>query len=231
MEQAARTIYELGSHLPQGEEPVFRHEMARVFHNGFLEFFSQVHPIVPAILFVPVVLIALGVSFVEGAGTAMLPALLGGLLFWSLLEYTLHRFLFHLPVQGTITRALYLTFHGVHHMYPDDRMRLVMVPPISVPLALFFWAVFSSILPSGVWQAAYAGLVIGYLSYDYSHWATHFLRPKWAQRLGPLAPILKVQKRRHLRHHFGDHEKGYGVSTGLWDHVFGTVDPTADKKA
>ncbi len=230
MEQAARTIYELGAHLPEGEEPVFRHQMARVFHNGFLEFFSQVHPIVPAILFVPVTAAALWFSFAAGTGAMMAPAFLGGLLFWSLLEYTLHRWLFHVPITGTLSRGLYLTFHGVHHMYPDDRMRLVMVPPISVPLALLFWAIFSSILPDGVWQAAYGGLTLGYLSYDYSHWATHFLRPKWAQRLGPLAGILKVQKRRHLRHHFGDHEKGYGVSTGLWDHVFRTVDPALAKK-
>ena len=230
MEQAARTIYELGAHLPDGEEPVFRQQMARVFHNGFLEFFSQVHPIVPALLFVPVTLGMLGLSVQADVGTAILPAVLGGVLFWSLLEYTLHRWLFHLPIRGPLSRAMYLTFHGVHHMYPDDRMRLVMVPPISVPLAIVFWLVFSSLLPEGTWQAAFAGLVAGYLSYDYSHWATHFLRPKWAQRLGLLAPILKVQKRRHLRHHYGDHEKGYGVSTGLWDHVFGTVDHALDKK-
>jgi sterol desaturase/sphingolipid hydroxylase (fatty acid hydroxylase superfamily) len=230
MEQAARTIYELGAHLPEGEEPVFRHEMARVFHNGFLEFFSQVHPVVPALMFVPVVLLTLGLSVQAGVGATILPAFLGGLFFWSLMEYVLHRFLFHMPVQGTLTRWLYLTFHGIHHMYPDDRMRLVMVPPISIPLAVLFWIAFSAVLPEGVWQASYAGLVTGYLAYDYSHWATHFLRPKWAARLGPLAPILKVQKRRHLRHHFGDHDRGYGVSTGLWDHVFGTVDPGLAKK-
>lgn len=230
MDQSARTIYELGAHLPAGEEPVFRNQKARVFYNPFLEFFSQVHPIVPAVIFVPLALFTGFLSLQAGAGILAVPAFAGGLLFWTLLEYVLHRFVFHMPISGPVTRWMYLTFHGIHHMYPDDRLRLVMVPPISLPLAVFFWVLFSSTMPDGVWQAAYSGLVLGYLGYDYAHWATHFLRPKWAQRLGPLAPILKVQKRRHLRHHFGDHDKGYGVSVALWDHVFGTVDPALDKK-
>lgn len=225
MEVATRTIYALGSEAAPGQEPVFRHQMARMFRSGFLEAFSKVHPIVPALIYVPVVAYTGALGFGGTSPALAVLGLLGGLLFWTLLEYSLHRFLFHLPRRGPVSTWLYLTFHGVHHMYPDDRLRLVMVPTISLPLAVFFWIAFSSLLPPGVWQAAYAGLVAGYLGYDYSHWATHFLKLPKAGVLAPVAAIVRGQRRRHMRHHFADHDRGYGVSVGLWDHVFGTADP------
>ncbi len=225
MEVATRTIYAIGGEAAPGQEPVFRNQTARVFNSGFLEIFSKVHPIVPALIYVPVVAATLWFGLARVALPQAVLAIVGGLFFWSLLEYTLHRFLFHLPRRGPVSTWTYLTFHGVHHMYPDDTLRLVMVPSVSLPLAAVFWAVFSALMPDGVWQAAFAGLVAGYLNYDYSHWATHFLKLPRAGLLAPFARILKGQRRRHMRHHFADHDLGYGVSTGFWDHVFRTADP------
>ncbi len=225
MEVATRTIYAIGGEATPGQEPVFRHQTARMFNSGFLEAFSKVHPVVPGLIFVPVVAVALWFGLARATPAQAVVAIAGGLFFWSLLEYTLHRFVFHLPRRGPLSTWLYLTSHGVHHMYPDDPFRLVMVPSISGPLAVFFWAVFSNLMPDGVWQAAFAGLVGGYLNYDYSHWATHYLKLSESGPLAPLAKIVKGQRRRHMRHHFADHDLGYGVSTGFWDHVFRTADP------
>jgi dihydroceramide fatty acyl 2-hydroxylase len=66
--------------------------------------------------------------------------------------------------------------------------------------------------------------VLGYLGYDYIHFAVHHVRPPRAAWLAPVARWFKASRRRHLRHHFDDHARGFGVSTSLWDHVFGTHD-------
>jgi sterol desaturase/sphingolipid hydroxylase (fatty acid hydroxylase superfamily) len=223
--QATETVYELGGAADTASGPVFRDEMARLFKSAFFEFFSRVHPVVPAGIFVPVVA-WFGWQGVLDTGPLLAAALvLGGALVWTPVEYLMHRFIFHMKRTGPLSNWMYLTFHGVHHMYPDDALRLVMVPAVSIPLAFVFYGVFALTLPSGWASPAFAGFVLGYLAYDYSHFATHFVRPPKTGWLAPLARVMMEQKKRHMRHHFGDHEKGYGVSTGLWDHVFGTVDP------
>lgn len=212
---------------PKSEERVQRQAIARMFHSDFLEFFSRVHPVVPALIYVPLsafmVWTALGLTTV--AGTAA--GLLGGLFFWSTQEYLLHRFLFHIPRKGPLTEWFYFYFHGIHHLFPDDKWRLVMVPPISIPLALLFWLLFHAVLPVGVAHAAFAGFTIGYLGYDYTHYATHHVSPPKHPLLKPVAAIMRTQRKRHLTHHFGNPDKGFGVSMNFWDHVFGTVNAKA----
>lgn len=195
-----------------------------MFRSDFLETFTKVHPIVPALLYVPVVLWAASRGFRMSGASALVGGLgLGGAL-WTLAEYVLHRFLFHIEPRGPVSRLIYFNLHGVHHEYPDDELRLVMVPAVSLPLAWLFFELFSAVLPGGLGQSAYGGFVAGYLVYDYSHWAVHHARAARVTWLGPWAAILASQRKRHLKHHFGDSSRGYGVSTGLWDHVFRTVD-------
>jgi len=224
MEVAPRTIFEIGAESLPDNEPVFRGQMARMTYSGFLEAFTKVHPIVPALLFVPVLAWTAWQGWLA-QGPMVAAAFAVGLFFWALTEYTLHRFLFHIKVQGPISQLIYLTFHGVHHMYPDDKMRLVMVPVVSIPLALMFYALFGAVLPAGWVAGAFAGMVGGYLGYDYSHWATHWLKAPKSPLLAPVAKVLNRQRHRHMTHHFGDHSYGFGVSTGFFDVVFGTVDP------
>ena len=212
--------------LRMDDETVYRNTIARMFKSGFFEAFSKVHPIVPALIFVPIMLWAL-VSGTQALGLLVIPAVLGGLFFWTITEYVLHRFLFHIAPTNLLSRIIYVYLHGIHHHYPDDHFRLVMVPAVSLPLALMFWSLFAAVLPATWVAGAFAGLAIGYLAYDYCHLATHHIkipRGAWAK---PLAAVLSGQRKRHLRHHFGNHDYGFGVSTGLWDHVFGTVDPEA----
>ncbi len=180
-------------HGPEAEDPVFRHTIARMFRSDFIEFFSKVHPVVPAMIFLPVVGLALRAS------TA-------------------------LPVYSIIAAVLgiYFQSHGIHHQYPDDFYRLLMVPPVSLPLAGLFYGLFTLALPAGWATAVFAGFVLGYLSYDYTHFAVHFMKPPRSVWLAPFTIWFKAARRRHMVHHFDSHERGYGVSTGFWDHVFGT---------
>ncbi len=208
------------------DHTVYRNTIARMFKSGFFEAFSKVHPIIPALIFVPVTGWALWTGLQALGPLLLVAAVAGGVLFWTFTEYVLHRWLFHIEPSNLIAKIIYVYLHGIHHHYPDDHYRLVMVPIISVPLAIAFWFLFGAVLPPQWVAGAFAGMVIGYLGYDYGHWATHHIkipRNAWAK---PVAAMLKGQRKRHLRHHFGDHSNGFGVSTGLWDHVFRTVDPS-----
>jgi dihydroceramide fatty acyl 2-hydroxylase len=186
----------------------------RMFENPVLDKLSRVHPAVPVVVFVPVVVVlaALGVDR-AGAGRAVL-WVLGGLVFWTLTEYWLHRLVFHFEPDHPIGRRLHFIIHGVHHDHPNDRMRLVMPPSVSIPLAALFLLGFHAVLGVG-WLAFGAGFLAGYLFYDMTHYHVHHHRPK--SRLG------KRLREQHMRHHFQDHERGYGVSSPVWDYVFGTV--------
>lgn len=205
------------------EDPVYRGTIARMFRSDLVEFFSKVHPAVPAVLFVPAMVLAARAGL---AGLSVAPwaaAFAGGVLFWTFAEYILHRFIFHLPPTNPVSSFIYFQSHGIHHQYPDDYFRLLMVPPVSVPLAALFWALFRATLAAPAADAMFAGFVLGYLAYDYTHFAVHHLKPPRAAWLAPVAVWFKAARRRHLVHHFDNHNTGFGVSTALWDHVFGTV--------
>ncbi len=208
------------------EAPIRRAELLRasprLFDNPLLDKLSRVHPVVPVVVFAPVI-VALGVLAVQRTGT--LPSvgwILGGLVFWSLTEYWLHRLVFHFEPDHPLGQRLHFIIHGVHHDHPNDRMRLVMPPSVSVPLSALFLLVFRVALGPVAWLAFGAGFLLGYLAYDMTHYHVHHHQPR--TRLGRR---LRAQ---HMRHHFQDHDAGYGVSSPLWDHVFGTV-PSARRGA
>jgi len=205
------------------DDNVYRRTNARMFKSGFIELFSKVHPALPALMYVPIVAWCAWSALALQSWYAVLGTTLLGLFFWSFTEYTLHRFYFHMAPTNALKRLLYFYSHGIHHAYPDDYYRLVMVPAVSVPLALAFYALFGAVLPMEYVPAAFAGLVIGYLNYDYAHFATHHVKPPRTAWLAPIAAIMKSQRKRHMKHHYDDHDTGYGVSTAFWDYVFGTV--------
>ena len=185
-----------------------------MFENRFLDRFTRVHPVVPLIIFVPVIalLFEYGVTHV-GWGTGLLVAL-GGYAFWTLTEYWLHRVVFHFEPEDGWGAKMHWMIHGVHHDHPNDPLRLVMPPSASIPLALLFVLLFRVTMG---WEHASvfaAGFLAGYLAYDMLHYHVHHHRPR--TRLGKLLREL------HMRHHFQDHERGYGVSAPWWDTVFGT---------
>ncbi|MFO0610142.1 MAG: sterol desaturase family protein [Polyangiales bacterium] len=210
-------------HGADAEDPVYRNTIARMFRSDFIEFFSRVHPAVPGLIYGPVAAWGLYAAFqAQPAALAALSVAAGGLV-WTFTEYMLHRYVFHLAPKGPVSSFIYFQSHGIHHQYPDDFYRLLMVPPVSLPLAGLFYLGFRAVLPAAVLPGAFAGFILGYLAYDYIHFAVHHFKPPRAAWAEPIARWFKAARRRHLVHHFDDHHRGYGVSTGLWDHVFGTV--------
>ncbi len=187
-----------------------------MFRSPVLDFFTRVHPAVPVVIFLPVILV-LGVIGVQRVGVYAPLLAAGGYGAWTLTEYWLHRVVFHYEPTHPLAVRLHWMMHGVHHDHPNDPMRLVMPPSVSVPLALIFALLFWLVLGADAAPAFMAGFAAGYLAYDMIHYHVHHHRPR--SRAG------KKLRELHMRHHFQDDERGFGVSAPWWDKVFGTAPP------
>ena len=139
-----------------------------------------------------------------------------GLLAWTLLEYGLHRFVFHLdPDPGSeFQRDLAFLVHGVHHDWPHDADRLVMPPAVAAILAVVVGFPLRGLLGARLFSGVFAGLVAGYLWYDLTHYAVHHLKQR--------TTFGKLQRRNHMVHHFAQTGARFGVTTPIWDICFGT---------
>lgn len=141
-----------------------------------------------------------------------------GILFWTLMEYSLHRFIFHWHPDPNSKQQLTLHFllHGLHHKTPLDRDRLVFPPAAALIIVGFFYCFYRLLLPYPIFCCFGTGKLTGYIIYDMIHYYLHHGSPeansKWHKR-----------KIYHHNHHFKDSEFGFGISTTLWDHVFGTL--------
>ena len=187
----------------------------RMFRLGVLDRLSRVHPSVPAIIFGPII-VALEVW---GLKRVSIPVTIGlaalGYALWTLLEYWLHRIVFHFEPEDGWGARLHWIIHGVHHEHPNDPLRLVMPPAVSVPLAAVFFVIFYAVFGRDLAPGITAGFLGGYLVYDYTHFYVHHGRPH--------NPVARYLRERHMRHHFQDDTRGFGVSAPYWDDVFRTA--------
>jgi dihydroceramide fatty acyl 2-hydroxylase len=186
----------------------------RIFDSEVLDRLSRVHPSVPLLLYVPAILVLIGVANTRLSASALALWLVAGWAAWTLFEYWMHRLVFHFEPEDGIGARLHFIIHGIHHDHPNDPMRLVMPPSVSVPLAVLI--VGSIVLIAGAAGLALgAGFLFGYLVYDMTHYHLHHHVPR--TRLG------RALREQHMRHHFQDDTRGFGVSLPVWDHVFGTA--------
>lgn len=197
---------------------------ARLFKNPLLEALTVSSPLESTISSVGISALCVWIGFLIApeitSGKAAAWFFIG-LLSWSLFEYLLHRYLFHLAddaFRGS-KRLTYL-LHGVHHEYPNDAQRTLM--PF-VPKALFslvFFGIFYLLLgKNGSFFSS--GFLMGYYFYSMMHYAIHrFKAPK----------MLKTLWTHHHLHHHLHSDKAYGVSSVIWDRVFGTMPPEYQEK-
>ncbi|KPJ89048.1 MAG: hypothetical protein AMS18_12845 [Gemmatimonas sp. SG8_17] len=222
-----------------------RDESVRMFSSRILERFTHVHHTIPLVIFVPVVCYSLFLAYGEGMrlGRGVL-LYVGGIAIWSLAEYVVHRFGFHVsrnaevqvlesigrlgPGQAALSalsnwqQLRYFLAHGVHHTHPNDSTRLVMPPIVSVPLAVVFYWLLRILLGPVDMLPSFAGLVTGYLIYDMIHYSVHHVRPR--------TPIGRYLKKHHFRHHFQDPSRNFGVSSPIWDVALGTLNHAASEQ-
>lgn len=192
-------------------------ESARLFKSDFLEFFSHVHPSVPLIVYIPVMAYFLYQASVNPSMTnaGIVGLFFAGLFFWTLAEYLLHRFVFHYEPTSEWGKYLHFMMHGVHHDYPNDSLRLVMPPVVSIPLAMLFYYLFVAVLGVSFTAPFFAGFILGYMIYDSWHYASHHFALKSTGWLW--------LKQYHMLHHYQDPHTRFGVSSPIWDYVFGTT--------
>src|ERR1700754_2325665 len=144
-----------------------------MFKSGLLDRFTRVHHLVPVVIFLPAiaVLFAFGVDRV-GLWPSLAYAV-GGYALWTLAEYWIHRVIFHFEPEEGFGARLHWIIHGVHHDHPNDPLRLVMPPSVSVPLSTLFCVGFWVALGTPLWYAFGAGFLAGYLLYDMTHYHLH----------------------------------------------------------
>jgi sterol desaturase/sphingolipid hydroxylase (fatty acid hydroxylase superfamily) len=187
----------------------------RMFESDLFEFFSRTPFWVPIALFVPII----GGTTAWSAQIAGLGPTAGmfavGLLVWTLLEYWLHRVAFHYEAKSRFGKKLVWYAHGVHHDWPNDKLRLVFPPAVSLPLAALFFGIFTVLFGHSLRFGAFAGLCAGYLAYDMIHYATHFYAFD--------GRVMRFLRSYHMAHHFKHEPLRFGVSNPLWDYVFGTA--------
>lgn len=145
---------------------------------------------------------------------------LSGVASWTLLEYLMHRYVFHFVNESAWSQKFHYMAHGIHHTYPRDAERLFMPPLPAIILASLFLSIFHLIMGAYAYLF-FPGFLLGYVLYVSLHYAMHRYKPP---------KFLKELWAHHALHHYKYPEKAYGVSTRIWDQVFGTMPPAKHQK-
>ena len=202
-------------------EKIHNKGQAQLFKNQYLEYLTKTHPLVIWGLYLPIIgflLYYCNYRF-QFDVLRILFTFLSGMFFWSFFEYMIHRFAFHFFAESERAKKIVYIIHGNHHEYPRDKERLFMPPVpsliLSATIFAFLYLVFGLFGASSYVFAFFPGFILGYLIYGTMHFAIHAWNPpfKW----------MKPLWRNHHLHHYKNTELGFGVSSTLWDHVFGTM--------
>lgn len=179
--------------------------------------FNAKHPALPTALFSAIIL-----AFSYYALVSQSYSIVGFILFfllgvfiWTFLEYFLHRFIFHLTGVKEPWKTISSGLHLDHHRDPEDKFLIIASPVVAVGISGLLFTLF--VLISGSYATAgilMSGIGFGYVVYEWVHYGTH--RFKWK------GPIGRYLTKNHLYHHFKRPNEAYGVTSPLWDHVFGT---------
>lgn len=188
----------------------------KLFKNPFLERLTHTHISLPLIIFggIAAVLIYYGI-FEKGFEVPfMLLLFLAGLFFFTLVEYLMHRYLYHIPATSERKKKISYTMHGVHHDYPKDKSRLAMPPVLSLLIATILFVIYRAVLGDLVFGFL-AGFLVGYAGYLAIHYSVHAFKVP--------DNFLKTLWYHHSIHHYREPDRAFGVSSPLWDHIFGTM--------
>ena len=116
-------------------------------------------------------------------------------------------------------KGLRYVFHGIHHQYPNDSTKVVLPPIPSIVIAAIFFSLFYLVM--GPYALAFSpGFMMGYSVYTCIHFIVH----KY-----PSPKRFNFWWKHHTIHHFQQHDRAFGMSTPIWDYVFGTM-PEKNRK-
>jgi sterol desaturase/sphingolipid hydroxylase (fatty acid hydroxylase superfamily) len=184
--------------------------------NPIIERLSRTNSAIPISIFLSLsaFLMVWGFLYSEIAWFDQVAIFFFGLVLFSLIEYLVHRYIFHMVTNTKLREKIQYAFHGVHHEFPKDTTRLAMPPVISVLIVTILYLLFKFIIGDYTYGFL-PGFITGYSLYLIVHYVVHAYQPP--------KNFLKALWINHGIHHYKDHERAFGVSSPLWDYVFRTT--------
>ena len=123
-------------------DKIYNKGQAQLFKNNYLEYLTKTHPLVIWGLYLPILILLpiYAFNYIGFSGLNIFLLFLGGMFFWSLFEYLMHRFVFHYVAHTDRGKRINYVLHGNHHEYPRDKERLFMpaAPSLIISSTLFF---------------------------------------------------------------------------------------------
>lgn len=194
----------------------------QLFSNPILEKLSRTHIAVPLIIFFTYSggLLYWNIQNTNLSSITTVSLFFVGLISFTWVEYMVHRYVFHLKPYTAFRAKLQYTMHGVHHEFPKDKDRLAMPPLLSITISTILLLLLKVIMGDFVF-AFLPGFLVGYASYLAVHYMVHAYAPP--------KNFLKTLWVNHSIHHYKDGEVVFGVSSPLWDYIYGTMTLREDK--
>ncbi|KAI9483286.1 MAG: hypothetical protein EXX96DRAFT_557575 [Benjaminiella poitrasii] len=215
--QMLRAHYTKEFYLEQVHKPRYLPGSAIFFGHPLLEPLTKTAWYIVPIFWLPYVSYQVYQSLLYGENMTTGISFCVGILVWTLLEYLLHRFFFHLDdflPDHQLAFVLHFVIHGFHHYLPMDRLRLVMPPTLGIMIAYPLISLGYLLFPSLIAHGVIAGGVFGYILYDCTHYYLHHAKVYKYH--------FKEMKKYHMAHHYKNYEGGYGITSKIWDYCFGT---------
>jgi sterol desaturase/sphingolipid hydroxylase (fatty acid hydroxylase superfamily) len=188
----------------------------QLFKNPILEKLSRTHIGIPLTIFFVYSCVLLYWSITHTGLSAWLTAglFVFGVLAFTWVEYMVHRYVFHMTTYSEVRKKFQYTVHGVHHEYPKDKERLAMPPLLSITISTLLLLLFRLVLGDLAF-AFLPGFLVGYALYLSVHYMVHVYQPP--------KNFLKILWINHSVHHYKHGEYVFGVSSPLWDYIYGTM--------
>jgi sterol desaturase/sphingolipid hydroxylase (fatty acid hydroxylase superfamily) len=188
----------------------------RLFKNPILEKLTRTHIAVPLVIFF---FYSAGLLYWSATHTSLsvrttVGMFILGFFAFTWVEYIAHRYLFHMSTETEKRAKMQYTIHGVHHEFPKDKGRLAMPPVLSITISTVLLFIFRLVLGDLVFSFL-PGFLVGYAFYLSVHYMVHAYQPP--------KNFLKILWINHSMHHYKEGVEVFGVSSPLWDYVYGTM--------
>jgi len=164
------------------------------------------HPKSVYFIYIPIIigLFVYCVVFLKILFWQFLLCFVGALIFWTVFEYLLHRYVLHANPKSEMLRQFLYKTHWIHHEYPNDNRFVLMSPLVSLLGGLLFFIVCRLLFGPVFCYPVLMSLIIIYVGYEWMHFAAHNYHFNNAL-------FIKLKK-----HH------GFGFITTQWDELAGT---------
>jgi sterol desaturase/sphingolipid hydroxylase (fatty acid hydroxylase superfamily) len=188
-----------------------------LFSNTLLESLSRTHISVPLLIFFSYAagLLYWNITYTNLSLVTTLVLFFVGFIAFTWVEYNVHRYVFHMKTYTELRNKIQYIIHGVHHEFPKDKDRLAMPPLLSITIGTILLLLFRVIMGDFVF-AFLPGFMVGYASYLSVHYLVHAYPPP--------KNFFKALWVNHSVHHYKDGEVVFGVSSPLWDYIYGTLE-------